>query len=59
MELQLTDDQAAVLREVLDEAIRDLNFEISNTDNPEFKRGLKARQEALREIFGQLTSAGV
>ena len=54
MELQLTDQQAEVLREVLDGAFRDLRSEIAATDNAEFKRELREREAVLREILDLL-----
>jgi hypothetical protein len=60
MELRLDDDQADLLREVLDLTLRDLSYEISDTDNPEYKRGLRDRRDSLRsvrELLGGADSA--
>ena len=54
MTLTLDETQAAVLRELLDSALRDLSYEISNTDNPAFKRGLRARADSMRAVLEAL-----
>jgi hypothetical protein len=61
MELRLDDEQAGLLREVLDVTLRDLSYEISDTDNPEYKRGLRGRRDSLRavrELLGGPDTAG-
>ncbi|HEU4840675.1 MAG TPA: hypothetical protein VFT09_04505 [Ilumatobacteraceae bacterium] len=52
--LQLEPDEVEALREVLHSAIRDLSPEIADTDNPEYRRGLKARRELLRTVVARL-----
>jgi hypothetical protein len=54
MDISITDEQAELLREVLDRTIRDLRYEISDTDRPDFKRMLKAREATLRELIAPL-----
>ena len=54
MDLHLTEDDTALLREILNAAFRDLRFEIADTDNHEYKQGLKQREESLRAILDQL-----
>ena len=54
MELDLDSSQADLLREVLDMALRDLRHEISSTDNMEYTRTLKEREEMMRSILEQL-----
>jgi hypothetical protein len=54
MDLHLDDDQAAALRDVLKDAVRDLSYEISNTDNTQFKSDLRKRREALEVIVQAL-----
>ncbi len=54
MDISVTDEQAELLREVLDRTIRDLRYEIADTDRPDFKRMLKAREATLRELIAPL-----
>jgi hypothetical protein len=54
MDLHLTDDDTALLREVLDSAFRDLRFEIADTDNHEYKNDLKQREARLRALLDQV-----
>jgi len=62
MEIHLTDDEAALLREVLDRTLRDLNYEIADTDRSDYREGLRERREHLTKILatvgGPLESAG-
>lgn len=51
MELDLNDQQVALLREVLDGELRDLRYEIADTDNSQFKQKLKERSAALGELL--------
>ena len=51
MQLNLDDDQAAVLRETLDAAIRDLSWEIADADTPDFRAQLKLRRDRLQGIL--------
>ena len=43
MELQLTDQQAELLQNILDHAFRELRSEVVATDNPAFKHELRVR----------------
>ena len=52
--ITLDDDQVSALRELLDSAFRNLKYEIANTDNSEFKSGLRDRQAKLRAILDQV-----
>jgi hypothetical protein len=54
VQLQLDNDQAAVLQDVLESTLGDLRMEISNTDNAQFRRGLRAREDTLRTILAEL-----
>ncbi len=54
MQLTISDDQAVLLREVLDSAFRDLRAEIADTDNSRFKAQLREREEQLRAILEHL-----
>ena len=52
--IQLTDDEAEVLRSVLEEYISDLRMEVSNTDSMDFREELKRKEEILKGLAGQL-----
>ena len=47
-QLQLEPEEVEAVRDVLHAAISDLSPEIANTDNPEYRRGLKARRDPRR-----------
>lgn len=47
MRVDLTDGEAAALRDLLDGYLGDLSSEIANTDNPAFRRMLRERRERL------------
>lgn len=50
LDLELDEGQADLLRDVLDQACRDLRSEIVGTDRSEYKRHLRERETALRTI---------
>jgi hypothetical protein len=54
MQLDLSDDDAELLREVLDSAVSNLSPEIVHTDNPGYRRMLKARRDRLRGMLNLL-----
>jgi len=54
MMLDLREDQTSLLRDLLDHDLRELRMEIADTDNHEFKRGLRGREVLLRSILDQI-----
>ncbi len=54
-QFELDDDEARVLVDVLESKLRDLSYEISDTDTREFKDQLKSRRELLRRVLSELT----
>jgi hypothetical protein len=54
MDLTLTDDDARVLQQVLNDCREELMREIARTDAREFRHQLVLRQEAVERILGQL-----
>ncbi len=54
MELKLTREQAAHLEDLLDAYLRELSSEITATDNPGYRAGLRARQANLAEVADAL-----
>ena len=54
MHLDLSDEQEGLLRELLDEAYRDLRYEIADTDNSEFKTQLRMREARIGELLDKV-----
>ena len=54
MHLDLNDEQEGLLRELLDEAYRDLRYEIADTDNSEFKMQLRKREAQISELLDKV-----
>ena len=52
--IQLQDDEAAMLKSVLDEYVSDLRMEVANTDSMDFREDLKRKEEFLKRLAGQL-----
>ena len=55
MQLDLSDDDVELLKEVLDTALDRLTSEIGHTDNPVYRQNLKGRRDRLRgliKVFG-------
>ena len=53
-QLTLEDNEAEILVDLLDSKLRDLSYEISDTDTRAFKDRLKARRDALKRIQDDL-----
>ena len=56
-DLQLTDDDASQLREVLSSYLSDLRMEIADTENYSLRERLKATESLLKRLIGQLGDA--
>ncbi|MGQ0433470.1 MAG: hypothetical protein ACT452_13795 [Microthrixaceae bacterium] len=54
MHLELTDEEADLLRQILDITVKDLSPEIANTDNANYRRGLIDRREHVRAVLDRL-----
>ena len=54
--IQLADEEAEVLRSVLEEYISELRMEVSNTDSMDFREVLKRKEEILKRVAGELTA---
>jgi len=52
--VQLTEEDAAVLRQRLELLLSDLRMEICDTDSGEFRKGLKAEKTVLERVIAQL-----
>ena len=57
MELTLTNNEAQLLKEILEADLSKLLMEIANTDIRSMRKGLKEREEALRAIVGKIPAA--
>ena len=56
LELKLEEPELEMLREILDGSLRDLKYEIADTDNPAYKRQLREREAPLLSILDKLGS---
>ena len=54
MQLDLSDDDVELLREVLDTALDRLTSEIGHTDNRVYRQNLKGRRDRLRRLIDVL-----
>lgn len=52
--ITLLEDEAAILREVLEAKLVDLRREISHTDSPRFRETLYRVEKALQHLLAQL-----
>jgi hypothetical protein len=52
--LELTDDEAKVLREALDFYLSDLRMEVADTDRQDFRNRLKQEETTIKKILGAL-----
>lgn len=57
MQLDIDDEDVQLLTEVLSSVVSDLSPEIANTDNYEYRRGLKDRRDRLRALLEALGAA--
>ena len=57
MQIELSRDEAELLRNRLQQQVRDLDKEINRTENREFKRALQADDRAMERILGRLAVA--
>jgi hypothetical protein len=55
MQLQLTDQEAMRLREVLQQKVTELDTEINRTDSLSFKAELREIDRTLERVLGQLS----
>ena len=56
MDLQLTTEEAAFTSEVLTAYRGDLRMEISQTDNPEYRRGLRHKEELVNTLLAKVNA---
>ncbi len=53
--IDLTGDEMAVAREILEAAYRDLKEEIYKTEDAHYKQGLKRREGTLESLLAKLS----
>lgn len=54
IQLHLEDDEAAILKEMLEIRLSDLRDEIHATDNPAYKEMLKKRREIVLKLMDEV-----
>ena len=52
--MELTDEEARILLEILERYFPDLRREVVNTDDREFRRSLKVREQYMRQFIERL-----
>ena len=57
--IELALEEAEELHFILESYLTDLRGEIRETDSRDFRASLKAREELLRKLLGQLEEQGV
>jgi hypothetical protein len=57
MQIELNREEAELLRDTLQQQVKDLDREINRTDNREYKRGLQANDRTMERILGRLAVA--
>ncbi len=57
IELKLSPEDAAVLKEVLNGYLSDLRMEISATDLMDFREKLRAQEDVLNKVVSQLSES--
>ncbi|MGD9705885.1 MAG: hypothetical protein AB7Q42_19920 [Acidimicrobiia bacterium] len=57
MEIMLSKDESAALQQALKSYCSDLRMEIADTDNAEFRRGLREERALLETVVGKLDAA--
>ena len=57
--LDLTPDEGKALLEFLERYLSNLRIEIVNTEDREFRRSLRQREDIIRNIAGRLKEKGI
>ena len=57
IQIDISNNEASVLREILASDLSELGYEIANTDAKDFRDQLKTKQGLLRRVLGQLPEA--
>lgn len=51
MQVEFTDAEVELMQQVLDREMRDLSFEIADTDNSRFRDELRARRDTMSGLL--------
>jgi hypothetical protein len=54
VQIQLNQQDAEILEDVLESYLSDLSVEIANTDLQAFREGLKTKKDVLNKVLGEL-----
>jgi hypothetical protein len=54
MVIELTEEQCSELQRLLEASLGDLSSEIADTDNPQYREGLRQRRTVLESVLYQL-----
>jgi hypothetical protein len=57
MQIELSREEAELLRDTLQQQILELDREINRTESRDYKRGLQANDRAMERILGRLEVA--
>jgi hypothetical protein len=58
VQIAVSPEEAAVLRDVLEDYLSDLRMEIADTERMEFREHLKKREEILRKLQDRIPAEG-
>ncbi len=53
--LDLSEEQAGILKETLEVVLSNMSVEIADTDRKAFRDGLKSKRDQLQDVLKQLT----
>jgi hypothetical protein len=56
-QIELTDQEAELLRDVLEEYVSDLRMEVANTESMDFREALKEKERILKGLVERLSRA--
>ena len=54
VQIEITSEEAQMLLEILETYLSDLRMEIADTDQMDFREGLKKKEELLKRLIGLL-----
>ena len=57
-QLTLENNEAEILADVLESKLRDLSYQIADTDTMDFRNQLKARRDVMNKILNELRGSG-
>ncbi len=53
-QISLTDEEGAMLKEIIESYLSDLRMEIADTDQKDFREGLKRKEAFLKDLLQRL-----